>query len=656
MPARPAWFRWWYGVAWLAAACVALPVKPLAQPVQGARSERVEALYEKGAKDYAGGRFARAADEFRSALAIEPSSPKLLNDLGVAYYMEGQLNAAVATLKKAVAADPKSVSANLILGLALVRLNQPSVALAPFKHVIALEPANKDALAGLASADFALGKMGDAVTAYLRLVALRPHDANAWYGLGICFERLSETDTRWMARNAPRSAYYHELVGEFLLRQGSEFDAEQEFREAIKSGGTDFRPGAEAQLGYALLEQQVFLPAEQEFERALAGRAANPDAMLGLAAVAIAQSHADAARKWLCGAFALNPDSFPSHVPVFVGALSPKAGRFASTHLTVDTSFGQCREAVRLVLSELARPGSLDDSPNAFAPLVEMLHKTPRATSPPGHSGRDAACANVPAANSSRSPVHFLSDARCAYESGWFYASFELSEQALRSDSSNAESRYWSAEAAARLAREAFLRLVSLNPSAWQSRVLLGDIYRERKQWQQATANYEAAARLMPSSPAPFLGLATVAWQNGLSTKAEGELREVLKLDPRNVQANFEMGDILVRQHSFGAAAAYLQQSLSVEPELLTAHADLGKCYAGLGKTRDAITEIRVALPTDRDGELHYLLYLQYKKAGDMAGAQQALAESEQLRGEQLRAQRSRLSEAMHAAQSRSTH
>ena len=191
-----------------------------------------------------------------------------------------------------------------------------------------------------------------------------------------------------------------------------------------------------------------------------------------------------------------------------------------------------------------------------------------------------------------------------------------------------------------------------LNPDSWQGHVLLGDLYRQRKKWQLAVSHYQAAAQLKATSPAPFLGLATLYWENGENEKAEEALRKVLELEPNSQQANFELGDIEVRRHRFESAIPYLRKGIASSPDLLAAHADLGKAYAAVGRDEEAVAEINRALPMDRYGDLHYQLSLVYKRQGKTVLAQQALTESERLRAAELQTQQRRLQRALELTKS----
>jgi tetratricopeptide (TPR) repeat protein len=208
----------------------------------------------------------------------------------------------------------------------------------------------------------------------------------------------------------------------------------------------------------------------------------------------------------------------------------------------------------------------------------------------------------------------------------------------------------WQAEAARHLAQAAFQQAVELKPDSWQGNILLGDIYRQRKNWSEAIQHYQSAASLNASVPAPFLGLATAHWQTGEFDQAEIELRKALALDPGNSQANFELGDICVRRHRFQEAIPYLRRTIDQGPDLLIAHGDLGKALAGVGETEEAITELTRAKPVDRFGDIHYQLYLLYRGQGQKEQAEQALTASEQLRKLELRHQSTRLARAAEAA------
>jgi tetratricopeptide (TPR) repeat protein len=603
-------------------------------------------------RDYPG-----AVEKFLSALRLEPQSPALLSNLGVAYHMEGRLADAVATLRRALEIDRDLVPANLILGLDLVRLGKPAEALAPLETVLKEQAGNRDAMFGLASAYLALGSFDGAAEVYRRAVALHPRDANAWYGMGICFEHLAENTTQKLSQMDPQSSYYRELTGEFLLRQGAEIDAEQAFRQALTEvrGGHDL--DLRAALGFSLLRLGQFRQAESEFNSELKLRPGDPEAQLGLAATNLAQDRVPQAVDQLCSAYRTDRDFFMAYLGLATDALSSSSAVRAVQQLR--GSSADCAQAVSILQKEISAPDAVVEDPHAFdSPRQTRSSSAPaealsaaEAAAQSGHYTRCVAVLEAVPVSTASSP---LSLARCALLSGRFYMALDAAERRLQRDPQDVAARYWEAEASKHLAQAAFSHAVLLDPGSWLGHILVADLYRQRKQWNAARSNYDAAARLKPSSPAPYLGLATIDWRLGQLAAAQSELRKVFELDPQNRQAEFEMGDIFVRQHRFAEAVPYLENVIANEPDLLVAHGDLGKCYASLGNVGGAIRELRRAGSVDRSGELHYLLYSLLKRAGRPRQAERALAESQKLRAKDLKNQQGRLQEALQAAQSKS--
>jgi predicted Zn-dependent protease len=76
---------------------------------------------------------------------------------------------------------------------------------------------------------------------------------------------------------------------------------------------------------------------------------------------------------------------------------------------------------------------------------------------------------------------------------------------------------------------------------------------------------------------------------------------------------------------------------LNTKPEFVfRVHALLGKVYAKTNRTREAIVELKLGLPSDKDGSLHYQIARLYLKVGDPDSAKQAFAVSKQLHREGL--------------------
>src|SRR5579864_7682966 len=176
-------------------------------------------LYQAAQSDIMNGHYPAAAEKFRQMLKLDPNSPELWTDLGVAYSMEGRHQEAVVVFEKALQLNPSLRSANLMLGIDLVRLGKPEGAIPHLELVLKQQPADGDALSALASALFATHQYEKAADVFRQESELEGKAANAWYGIGISYEHVAEATARRLGEIEKGSAYYNELVGEFLTSE-----------------------------------------------------------------------------------------------------------------------------------------------------------------------------------------------------------------------------------------------------------------------------------------------------------------------------------------------------------------------------------------------------------------------------------------------------
>jgi Flp pilus assembly protein TadD len=83
-------------------------------------------------------------------------------------------------------------------------------------------------------------------------------------------------------------------------------------------------------------------------------------------------------------------------------------------------------------------------------------------------------------------------------------------------------------------------------------------------------------------------------------------------------------------------AVPYLQKTVRLQPDLVEASSLLGTAFVRMGRFADAIPNLEHAAPFDHYGNVHYQLYVAYKKLGQIALAQKALVQSQQLRRSSL--------------------
>jgi tetratricopeptide (TPR) repeat protein len=192
------------------------------------------------------------------------------------------------------------------------------------------------------------------------------------------------------------------------------------------------------------------------------------------------------------------------------------------------------------------------------------------------------------------------------------------------------------AKSLAEASRSAFLRFLQIAPDSWQSHLFLGDLNRQHRKFTDSLVEYQKAAAAQPQAPGPPLGIGTVYWELGDFDRARQYLRQALHLDPTLMTAVFELANIDVRRHRDSEAIPLLERYLKAQPDALSARADLGRAYLHREKFEDAARELRLALPADIQGEIHYQLSIALRKLGRLQQADAALRKSTDIRRHEL--------------------
>ena len=91
------------------------------------------------------------------------------------------------------------------------------------------------------------------------------------------------------------------------------------------------------------------------------------------------------------------------------------------------------------------------------------------------------------------------------------------------------------------------------------------------------------------------------------------------------------LGEALMGQQKLEEAIAPLDKAAKLAPTLLAARASLGRALLAANRAADAVPQLRAALPTDRDGSLHFQLSRALAAQGKTAEAAR-FAQKSQLR------------------------
>ncbi|MEA3245630.1 MAG: tetratricopeptide repeat protein [Gemmatimonadota bacterium] len=138
------------------------------------------------------GRFADAAEHYKSAIAIDPTYPEAHNNLGVALTRIGNPGDAVPEFVRAIELKPDYAEAFSNWGNALVRLGDVPGAIGLYRRAVAADPAYADAQVNWGNALVRLDSAAAAIPHYEAALAIRPDNADAHLNWGVALARLGQ--------------------------------------------------------------------------------------------------------------------------------------------------------------------------------------------------------------------------------------------------------------------------------------------------------------------------------------------------------------------------------------------------------------------------------------------------------------------------------
>jgi predicted Zn-dependent protease len=179
------------------------------------------------------GKAEEAIPIYRELAHALPNNPGLMMNLGLALDMAGHKREAAQQYESVLKVDPHHLPALLLLGTAYVELEEPAKAVRPLEEVLRAQPDNSDAREVIGEALFALGRPEEAAK-HFRVLAAGGGSAKVWYGLGLCYERLAQSNFEELEKVALGSPYWLELVAESRLKLNQYNGAFFFYRQALE--------------------------------------------------------------------------------------------------------------------------------------------------------------------------------------------------------------------------------------------------------------------------------------------------------------------------------------------------------------------------------------------------------------------------------------
>ncbi len=582
-----------------------------------------ESLLAAARQAQAGGDFEAAADSYRKAVALHPEIAELRANLGLMCYQTAKDQQAVAAFLQAIRLKPGLFVPNLFLGLEYLKLRRFDEAIPYLKRAALIQPTDPQAQSALGQAYAAKGMTRLAIAAYLRGAQANAANADSWLHLGVAYLEQVEANARLLLARYRDSGYLHALAAENFAEQQSLIQAAEAYKAALAS--PPYPVGTHAAYAFVLLNQRDFPDAERALKAELAASPGSPLAKLGLARLHLEQGQASTCAREVVDIWKADAAFLRANIPVFNRGLIPAKGSELQRALEQGRAAGEIPEGV----ASLFEPGTANEN-IAGSPEAAISTAEPGAT--------NNASADLLAARTLQIPLQDLHlQVSYAYSIGEYGTSFSTAQKLALNPATEVEGLYWETRSAQKLAAESFTHASAGDSNSPALHVLLGDTYRQREYYPEAEQEYRKALGIQPGDNGALLGLSLALIADSQLDEAFHLAEAALKKYPDDPEFNAVMGEVLSRQYHFSAAEAYLKKALlnktlNTKPAFAPhVHALLGRVYAETNRPHEAISELNIGLPDDKDGHIHYQLARLYLKIGDRNSAQKALEASQRL-------------------------
>jgi tetratricopeptide (TPR) repeat protein len=129
--------------------------------------------------------------------------------------------------------------------------------------------------------------------------------------------------------------------------------------------------------------------------------------------------------------------------------------------------------------------------------------------------------------------------------------------------------------------------------------LLAGSTFLDLNDYEHARSDLEAALRLKPGLPHIYTLVGMARDDVGDQTAAEEALREALRQDPNDFNANLYLGSILYKRRAMDEAKPYLDRALALNPSSSMARYEVAIWNSKSGNYADAATELEQVTRSD---------------------------------------------------------
>lgn len=627
---------WWVRVAFLALSVASASMAQHPTPSQ-TNEEQIATHFHAGQEALRQGDLPKAVEEFKKVLTLDPNLVEARVNLGLAYYALGEYSLSTSNLLTALHQRPALAGPTIILGIDYLKLGEAEKAIPVLQRGLRMEPSNLEGRRALARCYLASSDFRQTAEEYRELANLDPDKAEAWFKLGHDYLNLAARLAFRGSHLYLDSPWGHRFLGDNLFQRNRWRDAAEEYLEALPLEPGE--PGLHVSLGEAYLQAGKADKAEAEFHLELQRDAQNELAWLGLAEIRLMQGQATAALEAVGKAWEVSPEFLvlPRKFPM--AELSREAAQALEGKLQ-SAADGPAKDY--LLAGVYASGGDTNLADEKWKAFRTDFLAWQRAGGGVAASGVDqnpcrahlyAECVRWLESRKpiSRSQLLLLGKTQYTLQE-YNDASETLAKLLPATGKVSAEASYWLALTYQALGADCYDRLEESFPDSWRTVQLRAEGDALRDAVNDALQEYQLALQLRPDEPELHEARGELLLKKKSYDEAQAELEASLRLDPSRPHTLCLLGRLYVLKRENGKAVPYLQKSLRYEPDMPDANHLLGTAYVRLGEDAKAIPALEKAVPIDFYGDVHYQLYVAYRRLGKRDLADQALARSQELR------------------------
>ena len=596
--------------------------------------QNIETSFRAGQAALRQGDFARAVEDFKKVLALDPTLVEAEVNLGLAYQSLLDYKAATRDLTDALRQRPNLTGLNVIVGMDYIKLGSPEKAVPYLRHALELDVSSRDAHDAMALYDLTQENFQGAVEQYRKIAELDPDKPGALFNIGHEYLDLAARLAYRGARLYPDSSWGHRFLGDTLLERNRWEDAAREYKKALAIEPA--QSGLHTLLGESYLHNGNLEDSEAEFRQELQLDPRYEPAWLGLADIQLAKGQAVES---LASVDKVSPEFLKLHSEFALMELNKEVAQTCVSRL-VDQPDGPAKHfllsALYAFLSENAsserewqsfqsnlsnwEQANSQAHPNAdscklhhFSQCIAWLQKTKPLTS-----------------------ADYLRLGKTYYVLQQYARAAEALSEVHGEKNANSQASYWLERTYQALGAESYAQLEGSFPDSWRTHQLRAEGFSLRGDGDNAVKEYQTALDLRPDESELHESLGEYYLDNHADQDAQRELTKAVALDPSRTKTLYLLGRLYVLDNENEKAVPFLERALQLQPNLNEASALLGTAYIRMGKFADAVPRLERAAPLDHMGNIHYQLYQAYRKLGETELAQKALARSQDIRRSSL--------------------